>query len=75
MDFRTAANLLGEQITTAEIAEALGVSPHSIRQARLVEGAPGFRRPPAGWQEALARLAEQRGTELKALAAELRKSK
>jgi hypothetical protein len=75
MDFRTAANLLGEQVTTAEIAEALEVSPHSVRQARLVEGAPGYRKPPHGWQEALARLAEQRGSELQALAAELRKSK
>ena len=67
MDFRTAANILGSQITTADIAKALDMSPHSIRQARLQEGAPGYRKPPEGWQKALIRLAKQRNRELKAL--------
>jgi hypothetical protein len=67
MDFRTAANLLGQQITTADMAEALGVSPHSVRQARLQEGAPGFRRAPEGWPHAFVRLAQERCSELKAL--------
>jgi hypothetical protein len=67
MDFRTAANLLGQQITTADMAEVLGVSPHSIRQARLQEGAPGFRKPPEGWPQAFVRLAQERCRELKAL--------
>lgn len=64
MDFRTAANILGDQITTADMAEILGVSAHSIRQARLQEGAPGYRKPPEGWQKAFLRLAEDRCSEL-----------
>ncbi len=67
MDFRTAVNVLGKQITTAEIADAFGMSPHSIRQARLQEGAPGYRRPPDGWQEVLLRLARERVVELDSL--------
>jgi hypothetical protein len=66
MDFRTAANVLGKQITTADMAEALGVSPHSVRQARLQHGAPGFRNPPEGWPEVFARLARERCIELQA---------
>ncbi len=64
MDFRTAANILGEQITTADMAEVLGVSAHSIRQARLQEGAPGYRKPPEGWQRAFVHLAKERCSEL-----------
>lgn len=71
-DFRTAANILGRQITTSEMAEALELSPHSIRQARLQEGAPGYRRPPERWREALLRLAEHRQAELADLIAQLR---
>jgi hypothetical protein len=64
MDFRTAANVLGQQITTADMAEALGVSPHSVRQARLQDGAPGFRKPPEGWPQVFIRLAKERCSEL-----------
>jgi hypothetical protein len=71
MDFRTAANTLGVQITTADMAEALGVSSHSVRQARLQDGAPGFRKAPEGWQRAFARLARERCTELQTLIVEL----
>jgi hypothetical protein len=72
MDFRTAVGILGRQITTAEIAEATGMSAYSIRQARLQEGAAGYRTPPKGWQNAVAQLAEQRLDELQALIDELR---
>jgi hypothetical protein len=71
MDFRTAANILGEQITTADMAEALSVSPHSVRQARLQDGAPGFRRPPEGWTQVFAQLARERCSDLQALIKEL----
>src|SRR5690606_36865398 len=57
MDFREAARILGEQVTTEDIADALGVSLYTIRQARLAPGAAGYRRPPANWRYALARLA------------------
>jgi hypothetical protein len=71
MDFRTAANVLGQQITTADMAEALGVSPHSIRQARLQDGAPGFRKPPEGWPQIFAQLARERCRELQVFIQEL----
>jgi hypothetical protein len=71
MDFRTAANALGKQITTADMADALGVSSHSVRQARLQDGAPGFRKPPEGWHQAFTRLAKERCAELKVLIEEL----
>lgn len=71
MDFRTAANVLGQQITTADMAEALGVSPHSVRQARLQDGAPGFRKPPEGWSQVFARLARERCSELSAFIEDL----
>jgi hypothetical protein len=71
MDFRTAANVLGQQITTADMAEALGVSQHSIRQARLQDGAPGFRKPPEGWPQVFIHLAKERCSELKAFIEEL----
>lgn len=68
MNFRTAAGVLGSQITTADLAHALGLSAHSVRQARLQEGAPGYRRPPDGWQRAFARLARERIRELESIA-------
>ncbi len=71
MEFRDAAQVLGEQITTADMARELGVSHHTVRQARLVEGAPGWRRPPDGWEAIFARLARQRARELERLAEEL----
>lgn len=71
MDFRTAVNILGRQITTAEIAEAAGMSPSSIRQARLQEGAPGYRTPPKGWQTSVKQLAARRVRELQSLIEEL----
>jgi hypothetical protein len=71
MDFRTAANILGQQITTADMAEALGVSPHSVRQARLQDGAPGFRKPPDGWPQVFVRLAKQRCREFEVFIEEL----
>jgi AcrR family transcriptional regulator len=74
MDFRTAVTILGRQITTAEIAEAAGMSPSSIRQARLQEGAPGYRTPPKHWEEALLQLAKQRQLELASLMKDLERA-
>ena len=71
MEFREAARILGEQVTTQDIADALGVSQYAIRQARLAPGAPGYRRPPGNWRQAIAKLARERARQLEELAARL----
>ena len=71
MDFREAAQLLGRQITTADMAKELDVSGHAVRQARLQEGAPGYRKAPEGWRTGFSRLALTRIEELQALISEL----
>lgn len=72
MDFRTAMERAGARITTEDLARRLGVSPYSVRQARLHSGSDAHRPPPDGWERALAKLAEERAGELKELARELK---
>lgn len=71
MDFKTATDRVAGCISHAEIAEAVGVSVQTIRQARLDPSAPGHRPPPANWQEVLARLARERSRKLRAFADEM----
>ncbi len=68
---RNVAEILGRQVTTADMAAVLGMSPYSVRQMRLEESASGYRRPPAGWEAKLARLARRRSAELVKLAERL----
>ena len=42
-----------------------------IRQARLDPASSSYRRPPAGWESAIAKLARERAGELVKLAEEL----
>jgi DNA-binding GntR family transcriptional regulator len=67
MGFKEATDLLFRQVTQTELAEALGVSIASIRQARLSPKAAAYRSPPKGWEEAVAKLAKKRARELRAL--------
>lgn len=60
MDFKEATDGLFDRIDHAELAQALGVSVASIRQARLDSKAKAFRAPPGGWERAAIRLAEAR---------------
>ena len=61
MDFKEATDELFRPVTTYDhLAQALGVSVATIRQARLAEGAKARRSPPPGWLEAVGRLAEAR---------------
>ena len=73
MDFKTATDILG--LPAAQIAEAFGLQPQTIRQMRLSPDAASYRSPPEGWQKVLARLARERGGELKALADQLERSR
>ncbi len=71
MEFRDAIDRLGERVTHEQVASALGVSVASVRQYRLSPDAKAHRSPPVGWRRVLARLARERGNELRALADEL----
>lgn len=72
MDFKKATDVLCGAVTHAELADALGVSLASVRQARLDASAAAHRTAPAGWQSAVADLAEKRARQLTRLAEQLR---
>ncbi len=71
MDFKKATEELMAGMTRGEIADALGVSEATVRQARLVETANAHRNPPAGWEAKVAKLARQRADRLARLADKL----
>lgn len=75
MEFTEATDRLTACPTHQDIAEAAGwTSVQTVRQARLDPSSSSYRRPPEGWQRAVADLAEQRARELVDLAAELRRA-
>lgn len=74
MDFVEATDRLTECPSLRALAEKLGAAHGSIRQARLDPASPSYRRPPAGWQEAVADMAEERARELQRLAGKLREA-
>jgi hypothetical protein len=59
MDFREATDALFRRVDQETLAEALGVSIASIRQARLRPEAAAHRSPPPNWKEAVIKLAEE----------------
>lgn len=73
MEFRDAVDQVRECPTRQQIADAIGVSIHSVVQAMLPEDSQGRRPAPAGWQSAVAGLARQRAAELVKLAGQLEK--
>ncbi|MQA92352.1 MAG: hypothetical protein GEU90_19350 [Gemmatimonas sp.] len=64
MDFLAATDRVADCVTQREVAAALGVSPQSVRVARLNPSSPNYRKPPAGWKKALARLIREWSREL-----------
>jgi GMP synthase-like glutamine amidotransferase len=72
INFRAATDELLACISHQELAEALGVSVASVRQARLGPGAAAHRNPPEGWERAVARLAQDRAARLVRLAGRLK---
>jgi hypothetical protein len=75
MDFKAATDILFAHARQEELAEELGISIASIRQARLRADAKGYRTPPVGWEKAVVKLAEQHSKELAGLANKLRNAK
>jgi hypothetical protein len=68
MDFKKATDELMAGLTRGQIADALGKSEASIRQARLPADNAAVRTPPQGWEGPLAALAEKEGNRLLRLA-------
>ena len=68
MDFKKATEELMAGMTRQQIADALGVSEATVRQAKLDEAAKAHRTPPQGWELVLAKLARQRAERLQRLA-------
>lgn len=71
MDFTEATDRLTKGVSLADLARELGASYGLIRQARMDPGSPSHRRPPSGWEDAVAKLAAERAAELLRLTDEL----
>jgi hypothetical protein len=71
MDFVEAMERLKRSVTDEEIAAATGVSANTIRRNRADPTTRNYRPPPAGWQRALARLADRHAEALLKLKSEL----
>lgn len=74
MNFKEATDKLFARVSHEDLAEGLGVSVASIRQARLDSAANAHRQPPEGWEPAVIRLAERRAAQYKRLADNLRQA-
>jgi hypothetical protein len=74
MDFKKNTDALFSRVDHSDLAKELGVSIALIRQARLHSGARARRAPPADWQKAVIRLAEDRARHFSRLAKRLRAS-
>ena len=74
MNFKEATDGLFDRISHEGLADALGVSVASIRQAQLRDDAKAHRTPPEGWEKAAIRLAERQIAHFNRLAAALRKA-
>jgi hypothetical protein len=59
MDFREATDSLCAKLDHADLANALGVSVQTVRQARLASQSEARRAPPREWEHAIIRLAEK----------------
>ena len=68
MDFKKATDELFANISHQELADALGVSVATVRQARLDDSAKAHRSPPEGWEPKVARLARAKSASLARLA-------
>lgn len=72
MNFKEATDELFAHVDHADLAEALGVSVASIRQARLDPKAKAHRAAPDGWQQAVIRLSKRRASQYQQLINKLR---
>jgi GMP synthase-like glutamine amidotransferase len=71
INFRAATDELLACISHQELAEALGVSVATVRQARLAPEATAHRNPPEGWERMVKRLAAKQAAHFRKLTAKL----
>lgn len=71
MEFNEATDQLTQCVSLADLARELRASYGLIRQARMDPTSPSYRRPPEGWEAAVAKLAGVRAAELLNLKREL----
>jgi len=71
IDFQTATDALFAKASPEELADELGCSAQTIKQARMAEGKAGHRSPPPGWEAAAARLAKRKADHFRKLAERL----
>jgi hypothetical protein len=72
MNFRKMTDDLFATVSHTELAQAVGVSVATIRQARLDREAKSHRSPPPGWEQAVLKLAEAQARHFERLAERLR---
>ena len=72
MNFKEATDRLFDGVHHTKLAEELGVSVATIRQARLGEDAKAHRNPPKEWQRSVIRLAEREMMRLRKLIEDIR---
>jgi hypothetical protein len=67
IDFRAATDHLLAKISPRELADEIGCSLQTIRQARLDKDMAGHRLPPPGWERAVKKLAQRQTARLQEL--------
>lgn len=75
MNFLQTTDRLFAHLTHVDLAEALGVSVASIKQARVKPEASGYRSPPPGWEAAVLKLSEAQARHYQKLIADLRRTR
>ncbi len=73
MTFKDATDDLLSNITHQQLAEALGVSVATVRQARLRSDSKAYRAPPKDWPYVVIRLAEKQIMRNRALIEQVRR--
>ena len=71
MDFKAATDALFARTGVEDLAEEIGCSPQTLKQARMAEETAGRRSPPPGWEAAAARLAKRKAEHFRRLAERL----
>ena len=72
LNFKKITDELFTQITSDDLAAALGLKGQTIRKARMETDSVAKRSPPAGWEAAARILAERQAAHFTKLAAKLR---